>query len=90
MNLYKVYEKGEEWGAYVFAERAGLAKAYFARFGPSYYPPDYIDIRAELIGKTDKVTEITLVDDDKDSLYPIVLELGGRFDYEDEDEENEE
>lgn len=81
MNLYLVCVKDAEWVAFVFAERAGLAKSAFKKEFDYYadWGIDYVDIRAYLRGKTDKVTETTVVDDPQHPQYPIVLELGCRY-----------
>jgi len=81
MNLYLVRVGAAEWVSFVFAEREGLAKSAFKKEYENYvdWGIDYVDIRAFLKGKTDKVTETTVVDDPQHPLYPIVLELGCRY-----------
>lgn len=77
MKLFIVEEIDGEWCIFVFAERANLAKAAYMKYFSHVL--EYIDIRAKLIGKTDKVKEQAIVDDEYHPLYPIVLELGGGF-----------
>ena len=77
LNLYIVEEVDGEWCIFVFAERANLAKvAYCNYFGNE---TEYIDVRARLLGNTDKVKQQVIVDDEGHPLYPIVREFGGGF-----------
>ena len=77
MKLYIVEEVDGEWCIFVFAERVGLAKVAYCNFFGE--PTKYIDVRARLLGKTDKVKEQVIVDDERHPLYPIVREFGGAF-----------
>lgn len=76
INLYWVQEIYGEWGVYIFAKLPGLAKSAFQR---QYDSIEYLDIRVRLVGKTDKVSKLTVVDHERHPLYPVVLELGGGF-----------
>ena len=79
MKLYIVEEVDGEWCIFVFAERANFARVAYWNYFSHALEFEYIDVRARLLGKTDKVKEQVIVDDEIHPLYPIVREFGGGF-----------
>ena len=76
MNLYWVEEKDAEWGVFVFAKTRNKARSMLPDYEDEVW---YVNTRAKLIGKTEEVTQETLVDWYLHPLYPLVQKLGGKF-----------
>ncbi len=82
MNLYICWCKEAEYATFVFAVNANQAKRMTCEWendALGHYDVTYQDIEYEFIGKTDKVATPTLVDTDRNPLYSIVEELGGKY-----------
>lgn len=87
MKLYWVDSPLAEWGAYIFANSRNQARTMSPEI--KWGGEEYINIRAKVMGETNKVNEPVVVECSEHPLYPLVVEMGHYYYDPDTDEKIE-